>query len=176
MPAIMGRRIAIRILEVSHENWVSISKFLPFFGALLLVLLGACSGIQIVGVPTANPDFSPIGDSRECINCGQRALSLCQEADPASYPKWFGFDSAGNCHAQCTRGPAQASSGFRGPANQACPYEVTTTPAHKFLYIALHLRPSRSQAELGNEECVYVFMRRRTRLCLRCTLTRTLGL
>ena len=105
----------------------SISKFLPFVGAVLLVLLGACSGIRIVGTPTSDPNFSPIGDSRECIACGQRALSLCQETDPASYPRWFGFDPAGNCQAECTRGPAQAIGGLRGPSNQACPYEVTTT-------------------------------------------------
>ncbi len=106
-----------------------ISKFSTIVGLLLPLSLGGCAGIRIVGTPTADPNFSPVGESSECISCGRRALSLCQRADPASYPRWFGFDSAGNCQAECTIGPAQAIGGFPGPANQACSYDVTVTLA-----------------------------------------------
>lgn len=94
---------------------------------LFVLLLPACDDIRIVPAPSSRPDFEPIGDSTECISCGQRALALCQEHDPDSYPKWFGFNAAGNCSAICSIGPTQFIGGIVGNPKAACPYQVNTT-------------------------------------------------
>lgn len=94
---------------------------------LLALLLPACDDLRIVAPPSTSPNFEPIGESRECLSCGQRALELCQEHDPESYPKWFGFNAEGNCSAICSIGPTQFIGGIVGSPRAACPYQVNTT-------------------------------------------------
>ncbi|WP_223670743.1 hypothetical protein [Kangiella shandongensis] len=93
---------------------------------VLAIALTACDDVRIVPAPSTSPDFEPIGDSTACHTCGQRALALCQEAAPDSYPVWFGFNAAGNCSAECSIGPTQFIGGISGTPRAACPYQVNT--------------------------------------------------